>query len=182
MITGVHEAYQWLEVDGELSEFLDLCPHVILGRYVAITAVDSGSFVPSETDRASGWTDIGGIAYSPSIGSRADLPKSSYGRDCCGFDEWYVFDTPPKALGAICHENVFTTELAPGTVFAFINYFLVLSDPKMAPITGLFWRQMQWVHAECYLGDGRDCLIFATCNKELFASVQEALTSNDPEA
>ena len=52
MITGVHEAYQWLEVDGELSEFLDLCPHVILGRYVAITAVDSGSF-----DLRASWTD-----------------------------------------------------------------------------------------------------------------------------
>jgi hypothetical protein len=177
MTTGVHGEYQWLEADHELSKFLDICPQAILGRHMAVTAADSGSFVPSEADRATGWTDSGGVAYSPSIRSRADLPT-----DCCGFDEWYVFDTPPKSLGTLCHENVFTTKLAPGTVFAFINFFVVLSDPEMAPVTQLFWRQMQWIRPESYVGDGRDCLIFATRNKELFASVQEALRSNDPEA
>jgi|HubBroStandDraft_5_1064220.scaffolds.fasta_scaffold48137_4 hypothetical protein len=182
MITGVHGEYQWLEVDHELSKFLEICPQAILGRYLAITAMDSGSFVPSEIERAGGWIDICGVAYSPSIRSSADLPKNSYGRDCCGFDEWYVFDAPPQSLGTICHENVFTTELAPGTVFAFINLFLVLSDPEMAPITEFFWRQMQWIRPESYLGDGRDCLIFSTRNKELFVSAREALRASDPEA
>jgi hypothetical protein len=177
MITGEQSSYQWLEVDHRLPEFLELCPHSILGRYVVTAAVDSGSFVPSETDRACGWTESGGLAYSPRIGSMIDLPEKSFGQ-CNGFDEWYVFDSRPEPLGALCQENVFTTEINRGTFFAFINFLgFALSDPKMKPVTDLFWRQMEWALPESYLGDGPDGLIFATRNRNLFESVRRRLQS-----
>jgi len=101
VITGIYGPYQWLEVDYKLGEFLAFCPQVILGRYLVITAVDSGSFVLSETNRANGWTNSAGIAYGPRIRLAAELPQDDYGRECYGFDEWYVFDLPPKSLGVL---------------------------------------------------------------------------------
>jgi hypothetical protein len=72
---------------------------------------------------------------------------------------------------------VFTTAVAPGTVFAFINFFgFQLSEPEMQPVTDLFWKQMEWMQPESYIGDGRQCLVFATRNKALlFAAVGKAL-------
>jgi hypothetical protein len=75
MRTGTHGSYKWLEADHDLQEFLSLCPYAIVARHIAITAVDSGSFAPSEGDRAAGWTDTGGIAYSPRLESIAMLPR-----------------------------------------------------------------------------------------------------------
>ena len=144
MITGAHGDYQWLEVEHELPEFLNLYLQAILGRHVVITAVDSGSFVPSEADRANGWTDNGGLAYSPRIQSKNDVAQNSYGRECCGFDEWYIFDVPPGPLGVLCHDNVFTTELRPGTMFAFINLLgFALANPEMKAVADLFWRHLE---------------------------------------
>jgi hypothetical protein len=79
MQTGTNNGYDWLEADPELRTFLSLCPEAIVGKYLAITAVDSGSFVPSEADATEGWKNVGGIAYSPCLGAAPDLPK----RCCC---------------------------------------------------------------------------------------------------
>jgi len=78
MKTSSHGPYKWLEADHHLHEFLSLCASAIVGRHIAITAVDSGSFIPSEEDRAAGWTGNGGIAYSPRLESVAIVPP-----DCC---------------------------------------------------------------------------------------------------
>jgi hypothetical protein len=175
-MTGVHGQYHWLETDHRLTEFLDLCSQAILGKYVVISAVDSGSFVPSAFDQSNGWTENGGLAYSPRIQSKTDLPENSHGRDCGGFDEWYVFEVQQESLGVLCHENIFTAKLTPGNVFAFINFYgFLLSDIEMEPIARLFWRQMEWMQPESYLADGSARLIFATRNKELFESVSDSL-------
>jgi hypothetical protein len=117
MKTGSHGPYKWLEADHHLNEFLSLCAGAIIGRNIAITAVDSGSFIPSEEDRAAGWTGNGGIAYSPRLESVAILPPDCCCRECCGFDEWYIFGTEPTPFGSICHANVFETAIAPPYVF-----------------------------------------------------------------
>lgn len=174
---GMHGPYRWLEVDQSLREFLSLRPAVILGRHIAITAVDSGRFSPSEDDHAAGWKATGGIAYSPLIRSVEMLPPDCCCRECCGFDEWYIFATEPTPLGAICDANVFEVAVAPPNVFQFINFGgFQLSDPHMKAITDLFWRQMAWVRPESYLGDGERCLVFVSADPELFASVQGILS------
>ena len=118
METGVNEAYEWLEADHDLQGFLRLCPETVAGKYLAITAVDSGSFAPSETDTANGWRTSGGIAYSPRVVSAEDLPRNCCCRDCCGFDEWYVFESPLDDLGNLSNANFFTTAIVRGNVFA----------------------------------------------------------------
>lgn len=94
-------------------------------------------FVPSEADVKAGWKTAGDIAYSPLVGSVADLPEDCRCRDCCGFDEFYVFKNTPE-LGKICRDNIFSMEIARGNVFVLVNYFMRLSDPEMQPIADLF--------------------------------------------
>jgi hypothetical protein len=89
-----------------------------------------------------------------------------------GFDKWYVFETPP-ALGNLCRENFFATASAPENVFPFINSYLRLYPSN--EITELFWKQIEWMQPESYIADGADCLIFATRNKSVFATVRAAL-------
>jgi hypothetical protein len=177
VITGVKSAYQWLEADHNFDSFLALCPQVFEGKHLAITAVDSGSFIPSEADLVAGWRTDGNIAYSPLLRLIGDLPNHCYSRDCGPFDEWYVFGSPVE-LGELCNDNVFTAEIAPGRVFAFVNFNFRPSDPKIQEITDLFWRQIEWMQPESYLAEVADCLIFATANKTLFASVHAALESD----
>jgi len=58
-----------------------------------------------------------------------------------------------------------------------VNYMTFrLSDPSQA-LAERFWKQMAWVQPESHIGDGRDCLIFATRNRGLFTSVMARLES-----
>ena len=44
IFTGVHKNFFWLTSSGHyIGPFLKACPEVITGRYVAITANDSGT-------------------------------------------------------------------------------------------------------------------------------------------
>ncbi len=177
MTTGTHGVYKWLEVDHDLGEFLSLCPGAIVGRYLAISAVDSGCFEPSEQDRAVGWNASGGVAYGPRMESIAMLPSNCCCRERCGYDEWYIFQNQAPPLGSVCRANVFTSEIGPGNVFQFVNFMgCRFSDPQMKAISDLFWRQMDWVQPESYVGDGGDCLLFATRNSGLYLAVRDTLS------
>ena len=59
------------------------------GSHVAIAAFDSGPLKLTPEEIEAGWTDLAGIAVSPKIESRIDLPIGEY-------DEWYVFGGRPK--------------------------------------------------------------------------------------
>ncbi len=175
MQSGVNGSYEWLEVDLGLRAFLRLCPEVVVEKHAAITSFDSGFYFPSDSDLAKGWKNAGNIAYSPCLGSANELPRDCCGPDSGGYDEWYVFEAQ-RQLGELCRENVFTTAAASGTVFAFVNFVgFQLSEPEMQPVTDLFGKQMEWMQPESYIGDGRSCLVFASRNKPMFATVCQAL-------
>jgi hypothetical protein len=115
-------------------------PSAIVDKYLAITAVDSRSFAPSEQDLADGWSANSGIAYSPRMESMAILPSNCCCRECCGYDEWYVFERQPPSLGSVCHANVFTSEIGSGNVFQFINFIGFESNPILtATIEGIIF-------------------------------------------
>jgi hypothetical protein len=44
----------------------------------------------------------------------------------------------------------------------------------------MFWRQLEWVDPESYIGDGNDCLTFVTRNAALFNTVHERLKAALP--
>ena len=83
---GSQGSYEWLVTD-ENFELLQLCPEIVLGKYVAVTSIDSGQLIPTDKETAAGWQSRAKIAYSPKIENAQDLPHD-------GWDEWYVFNTP----------------------------------------------------------------------------------------
>lgn len=149
---GQQGDYCWLTTDCELPQFLRRCPEVVLGKFVAVTSIDSGEYWLTEVDERRGWTCRGGIGYSPPIQRVSWLPNARDLGHCRWFHEWYVFPER-RELGALDREsNMFEALLEPGRVFALVNYGgFDLGDEK--GLGDYFWRQMAWIQPESYLAD-----------------------------
>jgi len=115
LTTSFHGSYQWLATGQyELGDFLRTCPIALLGKYVAVTSLDSGPLFLSEEGKIAGWQSRNDIAYSRQVQLPEQLPHG-------GFDEWYVFDSP-KDLGQLWRGNVFETPKAAGHIADFVNF------------------------------------------------------------
>src|SRR5580704_14451362 len=91
MLTGSRGAYLWLTTDdNDLPTLLQRCPQALLGKYIAVTSIDSGYLELNDEEKLAGWQSRKLIAYSPEIKS---LEKLRCGF-CAGFDEWYVSESP----------------------------------------------------------------------------------------
>jgi hypothetical protein len=76
--TGSRGAYRWLTTSREsLNPLLAACPQAVLNKYLAVTSLDSGSPMLNEHQRAAGWENRNGIAYSPKLQSVQDLPHAT---------------------------------------------------------------------------------------------------------
>ena len=60
---GTQSVYEWLVSDQDI-DLLRLCPEIVVGKYIAITSIDSGALVLNENEKAEGWASRGNIAYS----------------------------------------------------------------------------------------------------------------------
>ncbi len=170
--SGFNGGYHWIEAYAtDLESFLRCCHNALLDKYLAVSAVDSGSFRLREPDLAAGWSSNGGIAFGPRIASAEDLTvvENQISR-CVGYNELYTFESPPK-LGALYTGDVFEATICSNSVVAFVNFKdFRFSAPEAHAITGLFWAQMEWMRPESYIADTPDCLLFATLNEFLFDS------------
>jgi hypothetical protein len=167
---GFHGSYQWLATrQYQIRDFLRACPMAFLGKYVAVTSLDSGPLYPSEEEKIAGWQSRNGIAYSPQVQLPEQLPHG-------GFDEWYIFDSP-KDLGQIWRGAVFETPKAAGHITDFVN----IGDfaPHNADLQGrlsLFWEQLERIQPESYVADGNAFLTFVSRDKQIFAAVCRAMS------
>jgi len=48
---GSQDLYQWLVTDDEHFDLLEVCPEIVLGKFVAITSIDSGVLLPNDAER-----------------------------------------------------------------------------------------------------------------------------------
>ncbi len=85
LTVGSEGLYEWLVTDQQF-DLLQVCPEVVLEKYVAITSIDSGRLVPTDEETAAGWETRGTIAYSPKIQNIKGLPRD-------GWDEWYIWSS-----------------------------------------------------------------------------------------
>jgi hypothetical protein len=171
LTTGSHGTYDWLTTEHGLAVLLQLCPDLVLDKYLAVTSIDSGSYDPDDGEKGAGWESRSGIAYSPRISSVEQL---RYG----GFDEWYVFNAPVD-LGKASLANIFEAPLTPGRVEIFVNHYafqLHDLDSGTQTLVNLFWKQLEWIQPESYIADGSGCSTFVSNNKELFRTLREALS------
>ncbi len=174
ILTGSHGAYLWLTTDDhDLRTLLQRSPQALLGKYIAVTSIDSGHLVLNDEEKLAGWQSRKQIAYSPEIKSLENL---RYGF-CAGFDEWYVSESPID-LGQLRRDNVFESPMAPGEVITFVNFGgFALHEPANRGLIDLFWKQMDWIQPESYIADSDQFLSFASQNQSLFTSVHEALST-----
>src|SRR5579864_4646469 len=119
LATGFHGAYKWLASEFELDDILRLCPVVVLGKYLAITSIDSGRLSPTAEEVLAGWENRHGIAYSPLVQSVETLPRN-------GWDEWYVFRQSPDLGVSRLGTNIFDPAVHRGEVADFVNYGFAL--------------------------------------------------------
>lgn len=164
---GSQDNYEWLVTD-ENFDLLELCPEIVLGKYVAATSIDSGQLIPTDKGTAAGWQNRAKIAYSPKIENAQDLPRE-------GWDEWYIFNTPTD-LGISHHgENIFEVPQEQGHLSVLVNYGFALHPRERAGhLVDLFWPQMARIRPESYVADN-DYLTFVSMNKALFGSVRDAV-------
>jgi hypothetical protein len=166
LTVGSEGLYEWLVSDQQF-DLLQLCPEVVLGKYVAITSIDSGSFAPTEAETAAGWQSRGKIAYSPRVQSVEEIPSA-------GWDEWYVFDQLVDLGTSHLAENIFEVPQEQGHVSVFVNYGFALYPSERSSLATLFWPQIARIRPESYVADN-DYLTFASVNKTLFAIVATAV-------
>jgi hypothetical protein len=146
---------------------LQICPEVALGKYIAITSIDSGTLVPTDEEKADGWESRGQIAYCPKVESVESLPRA-------GYDEWYIFGSPAALSTSHLAENVFEVPQGQGHVSVLVNYCFALDRPEMKDLATLFWQQIEWIRPESYVADG-EYLNSVSVNKTLFATVRVAV-------
>jgi hypothetical protein len=179
--TGLHSPYRWLvtrqDDQHDLATLLESCPQALVGKYVAVTSLDSGPMILTDEEKVLGWQSRNEIAYSPQISLSEDggIEGVTVGQ-CAGYDEWYVFDSPLD-LGVLCHGNVFESGLAAEKIWAFVNYDagFALHNPEMSELTGLFWKQLDKIQPESFIADSAAFLTFVSRNEAIFVEVCNAL-------
>lgn len=163
---GTHGVYEWLVTDKEF-DLLQICPDVVVGKYVVITSLDSGAHIPTEEEIAAGWQSRGKVAYSPRIQNAQEVPHG-------GWDEWYIFESPVDLGTSHLEDNVFEVPHEDRHVSVFVNYNFAFHLPDVKALAALFWDQLARIEPESYVGDNY-FLNFATTNRSLFAAVRDAL-------
>jgi hypothetical protein len=167
MVTvGSQGVYEWLVTDRQF-DILQICPDVVLGKYIAITSFDSGPLALTDEEKAVGWESRSNIAYSPKVQAVSRVPRSCY-------EEWYIFDGPVDLGTSHLGENVFEVPQAPGHVSVLVNYGFALHPPDRTSLANLFWSQMERIRADSYVADN-DYLTFVSADKALFVSVFKAV-------
>lgn len=166
LTVGSQDIYHWLVTDEEL-DLVRLCPEIALGKYVAITSIDSSPLVPTDNETAAGWQSRGNVAYSPKIQKPEDLPRA-------GWDEWYIFEHSTDLGISHIAENTFEVPQQQGHVSVFVNYCFAPHLLEMSDLAALFWQQLERIRPESYVAEN-DYLTFATMNTALFGIVHNAV-------
>ncbi len=167
LATGSRGAYKWLVSEFELDDLLKFCPAVVLGRYLAITSIDSGQLSLNAKEDLVGWESRQGIAYSPLVQSVEKLPRG-------GWDEWYVFQQPTDLGVSRLGTNIFDPPVQRGEIAVLVNYCFALHPPERSSLADLFWNQLDWIQPDSYIADN-DFLTFVTRDESLFDAVCRAI-------
>lgn len=172
-------------VERDIPSVLRLCPDVVLGKYLAVTSIDSDALHLTEQEKNDGWWasnaakvftgrswsspeyhDDCGVAFSPRITSIHGLPNETRDEFRGGSNEWYVFEQPAEAA----------------EMEVFVNWMgFTLYDPHYKEWADRLFDQLARFSAESYMADGT-VLTFATRNTALFTKVLAAFSDAEPPA
>jgi len=129
---GWQDCYEWLVTDEDF-DLLELCPEIVLGKYVAVTSIDSSQLTLTDKEKAAGWQSRAKIACSPKIENAEELPRE-------GWDEWYIFNTPIDLGTSHLAENIFEVPQEQGHLSVLVNYGFALYPTERATLADPKWR------------------------------------------
>ncbi len=169
--SGQKYDYYWLQWHGPfLDDLLDFCPALVLNKFIAITACDSGPLNPSVEEESEGWEQVKDIAYFGPILDPDLIPRDQY-------DEWYIFNINRRIAGPEIFINYGGFSLRDP------HYLLDNLDPTWDKVAAQslveqiltqqerFWTQLQVLSPETYLADG-DNLICVIGDEKLYLQLQ----------
>lgn len=127
----------------------------MIGKYLAVTSIDSGTLHPTEKEKTEGWWtseaarvftgtawsspeyhEGANVTYSPRIASIHGLPYETHDECCDGFDEWYIFEQP----------------IPPADMEWFVGWGgFSLDNPDYQWSAERFWEQMARLSPKSYL-------------------------------
>jgi hypothetical protein len=175
MLLGKNGKWSWLTSKAAcLADVVELCPQLVIDRFVLITSLDSGLVQLDEERLKAGWKPMckrrrnfdwsheeweDPLALSPRISDPKILPTDMY-------DEWYVFYTEPQI----------------DTIEVFVNWgfsptfghtgFQELSTHK--ELEEHFWDQLAVINPRAYIAHNVE-LSFVTSDELLFEQVMIAV-------
>jgi hypothetical protein len=177
--TGTHGEYFWPTSSYEdySGTLVKHCPEIFIGRFMAVTAIDSGIPWLTDRQRAGGWAERHGFLYSPPLNAVSDVFYQRDGHDAPGHDEWYFF-SELRDLGEKQQGNPFEEANAPrpGRTMSFVGWPAATLHELDEGIGEMFWKQMKWIQPESYIADSWNCLTFVTRNRDLFDLVLDRLS------
>ncbi|OQP62870.1 hypothetical protein A3860_26530 [Niastella vici] len=91
-ILGQYGNYYWIEFPVKafnFSDFLKKQGKILIGKYLAMVCFDGGPLRLTGEEKANGWHEVNGIAYSPELTQR-HISELFYERN----DQWCLFTSP----------------------------------------------------------------------------------------
>lgn len=166
MFHGFHGPFRWVESPAhKTQDVLQLCPEAVLGKYLVITAFDSGKIPAVEEESLRAWRVEGSALYVPPPADLLEIPYDV-------FNEWFVFTTPPaqQKLESFMSSNWFT--LGPclsGNADRATQWEIKRTQRA-------FWQLLESANPESYLACGNR-LIFVTRNDAFFTAVLRRISA-----
>ncbi len=179
-LTGKRDNYNWIETgvsDFCLSDLINKCSDLLIGKYLGIVYFDSGPFKPSQEEESRGWFQQGEIAYSPIL-----TVEELSGPICDNYDQWCLYMEPFRI----------------GEMTDFVNYGgFSLRDRRVElkeahethDIVGLekqishfeevqekFWGEIRKHTPHTFISDG-DMFIYLSRNKKEIDRIEKELVS-----
>jgi hypothetical protein len=170
-LSGKHDGYFWCESTSAcLTDFLESFQDYFDGRWIAVTAFDSGPLKVSEDQRTRGWRSRGRVVL---------IPPSSGLPPVDGWDEWYLFADAP-ALEQFKEIEVFVNYSEFGFTPFPTKFRTRQSDAGIAAMHRCFWSQIGRLDPETFVADG-DRLVVVTKDHNVFEQVAAACHKADSE-
>lgn len=164
--TGTHGEYSWVSTTSfGIDDLLEVCPAVLLNKFVAVTSCDSGPLPLDEQSLAAGWRIQNGIAYSPQITSPDLFPYHVH------FDEWYVF---PEIAG---FDKVRGANPKPESMEIYVNYYFRFDNPDTQHLATAMWQLLEQLRPESYIAEADwGWMTLITRNQKVFETLVDTLT------
>lgn len=177
MLLGKNGKWMWLTSKAAcMGDVIEKCPQSVIDKFILVTSLDSGLVILDEQRIKDGWKYLGKkvhnqellplrepsgeFALSPRVTNPADIP-----RDICHgnmYDEWYVFNSPPKIEEAEVFINWGDFHLSIGHIG------LHTIEPHF--FEERFWNQITVINPHAYIADN-GTLLFATTDGCLYEQV-----------